>query len=150
MSVMNIRQLRSFLRSERTIGNHAKTLGIGFRDLDRTVGIHFFDNRDMPVIAVRIQLAWSEYHDIASVTCRIINPIAESARGITPTTRISKMASDRQTKLCTTGIRPPCALTVWIVIAGITGAVVRIEARRKKTGVLIHENGDIGIVGNGL
>ena len=36
------------------------------------------------------------------------------------------------------------------IIAGITGVVVRIEARRKKTGVLIHEDGDIGIVGNGL
>ena len=147
---MDICQLRSFLRSERTIGNHAKTLDVGFRNLDRTVGIHFFDNRDMPVIAVRTLLAWSEYHDIANVACRVINPIAESASGITPTPRIAKMASGRQAKLCTTGLRPPCALTVWVVIAGITGAVVRIEARRKKTGVLIHENGDIGIVGNGL
>ena len=147
---MDICQLRSFLRSERTIGNHAKTLDVGFRNLNRTVGIHSFDNRDMPVIAVRTLLAWSEYHNIANVTCRIVNPIAESASGITPTPRITKMASGRQAKLCTTGLRPPCALTVWIVIAGITGAVVRIEARRKKTGVLIHENGDIGIVGNGL
>ena len=147
---MDICQLRSFLRSERTIGNHAKTPDVGFRNLNRTVGIHSFDNRDMPVIAVRAHLAWSEYHNIANVTCRIVNPIAESASGITPTPRITKMASGRQAKLCTTGIRPPCALTVWIVIAGITGAVVRIEARRKKTGVLIHENGDIGIVGNGL
>ncbi|MCQ5300243.1 hypothetical protein NE644_22950, partial [Blautia wexlerae] len=68
----------------------------------------------------------------------------------TPTPRITKMASGRQAKLCTTGIRPPCALTVCIGMAGSTGAGVRIEARRKKTGGLIHENGDIGIVGNGL
>lgn len=54
---MDICQLRSFLRSERTIGNHAKTLDVGFRNLDRTVGIHSFDNRDMPVIAVRTLLA---------------------------------------------------------------------------------------------
>ena len=54
---MDICQLRSFLRSERTIGNHAKTLDVGFRNLNRTVGIHSFDNRDMPVIAVRAHLA---------------------------------------------------------------------------------------------
>ena len=69
---MDICQLRSFLRSERTIGNHAKTLDVGFRNLNRTVGIHSFDNRDMPVIAVRAHLAWSEYHNIANDTAALV------------------------------------------------------------------------------
>ena len=82
---MDICQLRSFLRSERTIGNHAKTLTLDSEILIEPSAFTPYDNRDMPVIAVRAHLAWSEYHNIANVTCRIVNPIAESASGITPT-----------------------------------------------------------------